>query len=241
MKFEQIIKTFSASVAGILVYLLAGGFYLQSKGFVSDPEGGFVLANNAYASEIKAPQKEIPLNYAFPQNHVMGENTAPVTLYEYSSFGCFHCADFHLQVLPELKKEFVDKGLLKVVFVPLPLDKNSMDAALLAECVDEGKYFSFIEVLFKKQRDWGMAFNPQKVLMQYAALSGLDNEKAKACLKNDATAERILKDRQAGLSDLGISGTPSFVVSSKSDNELVEGFKSFDEFASIIQAHLDEQ
>ena len=104
MKFEQIIKTFSASVAGILVYLLAGGFYLQSKGFVSDPEGGFVLANNAYASEIKMSQKEIPLNYAFPQNHVMGENTAPVTLYEYSSFGCFHCADFHLQVLPELKK-----------------------------------------------------------------------------------------------------------------------------------------
>ena len=241
MKFEQIIKTFSASVAGILVYLLAGGFYLQSKGFVSDPEGGFVLANNAYASEIKMSQKEIPLNYAFPQNHVMGENKAPVTLYEYSSFGCFHCADFHLQVLPELKKEFVDKGLLKVVFVPLPLDKNSMDAALLAECVDEGKYFSFIEVLFKKQRDWGMAFNPQKVLLQYAALSGLENEKAKACLKNDATAERILKDRQAGLSDLGISGTPSFVVSSKSDNELVEGFKSFDEFASIIQAHLDEQ
>ena len=116
-----------------------------------------------------------------------------------------------------------------------------MDAALLAECVDEDKYFSFIEVLFKKQRDWGMAFNPQKVLLQYAALSGLENEKAKACLKNDATAERILKDRQAGLSDLGISGTPSFVVSSKSDNELVEGFKSFDEFASIIQAHLDEQ
>lgn len=240
MKFEQIIKRVSSLVAGVLVFLLAGGFYLQSKGFVPDQEQGFVLARQANAAEPVKQAKSIPLNYAFPNNHVLGKADAPVTLYEYSSFGCFHCADFHLLVLPELKKEFVDKGLMKVVFVPLPLDKNSMDAALLAECVEKDKYFGFIDVLFKKQRDWGMAFNPQKVLLQYAALSGVGNEQAKGCLKNDATAERILKDRQAGLSDLGISGTPSFVVSSKKKNQLVEGFKSFEEFSEIINTHLDK-
>ena len=197
----------------------------------------FVLTKNANAAETQP--KEIPSNYAFPSDHVMGKNDAPVTLYEYSSFGCFHCADFHLQVLPELKKEFVDKGLLKVVFVPLPLDKNSMDAALLAECVDENKYFSFIDVLFKKQRDWGMAFNPQNVLIQYAALSGVGDDKAKLCLKDDKVAKKILEDRQAGLSDLGISGTPSFVVSSKAGNEMVSGFKPLEEFRNIINDHLN--
>lgn len=236
MKFEKIIRTLSAYLAGFVVFLLAGGFYLQSKGFEPDGNMGFVLTRNANASETQV--KEIPDNYAFPQNHVMGKNDAPLTLYEYSSFSCFHCADFHLQVLPELKKEFVDKGLLKVVFVPLPLDKASMDAALLAECVDEDKYFSFVDVLFKKQRDWGMAFNPQKVLVQYAALSGVSDEKAKACLKNDKVAKKILEDRQAGLSDLGISGTPSFIISSKEGNEMISGFKPLDDFRDIINAYL---
>ena len=102
------------------------------------------------------------------------------------------------------------------------------------------KLFDFADVLFKKQRDWGMSFQQQKVLMQYAALSGLSTEKAKACLKNDITAARILKDRQSGVSDLGIAGTPSFVVSSKKENEMVYGFRNFDDFKVIIESHLQE-
>lgn len=238
MKFEQIIKNVSAIVSGIVVFLIVGSFYLGVKGFEWNGTD-FVLVRPAEAAETVQP-KEIPENYAFPQDHVMGSGTAPVTLYEYSSFGCFHCADFHLDILPQIKKEYVDKGLVRIVFVPLPLDKNSMDAALLAECVDKDKYFSFADVLFKKQRDWGMAFQPQKVLMQYAALSGVSNEKAKACLQNDETAARILKDRQAGLSDLGISGTPSFVVSSKAGNELISGIRPLEDFGAIIDAQLAE-
>ena len=140
--------------------------------------------------------------------------------------------------MPALTREYVDKGLVRVVFVPLPIDKNSMDAALLAECVAPDKYFSFADVLFKKQRDWSLAFRPQKVLKQYAALSGVSTEKADACLKNDKKAEKILRDRQAGLSDLGISGTPSFVVSSKSGNELISGLKPLEDFRLVLEDHL---
>ena len=107
MKFEQIIKKISAIVAGIIVFLLAGGFYLQLKGFEPDQEKGFVLTKAANAAETDKSAKTIPMNYAFPDDHVLGKASAPVTLYEYSSFGCFHCADFHLLVLPELQKEFV--------------------------------------------------------------------------------------------------------------------------------------
>ncbi len=240
MKFENIIKSISSIISGIIVFLVAGGFYLSSKGFEIDDNGNIVLIKRVNAAETTSSYKEIPSNYAFPQDHVFGNKDAPVTLYEYSSFGCFHCADFHLEVLPLIKREYVDKGNVKVIFVPLPLDKPSMDAALLAECVEKDKYFSFVDVLFKKQRDWGMAFNPQKVLMQYAALSGVSNDKAMNCLKDDKTAARILQDRQSGLKDLGIEGTPSFVVSSKSGNELVAGFRSFDDFKAIIDNHLSE-
>jgi protein-disulfide isomerase len=113
-----------------------------------------------------------------------------------------------------------------------------MDAALLAECVSNDKYFSFANLLFKKQRDWTLAFEPYKVLMQYAALSGVSNDYAEACLRADKTAERLLTDRQAGITDLGINGTPSFVVSSALGNEMVSGVRSVADFKDILNRHL---
>ncbi len=241
--FEQIIKKVSSIIAGIVVFSIAGGVYLSSKGFEWNGKDGFVLVSKAYAADVRADEdgatRNVPNNFGFPKDHVIGDENAKVTLYEYSSFGCFHCAEFHLTVLPEIKKHYIDKGLLKVVFVPMPLDKNSMDGALLAECVDGDKYFSFVDVLFKKQRDWSLAFNPQKVLLQYAALSGLGNEKAQVCLKNDVVAARILKDRKDGLDILKIQGTPSFFVSSSKGNEAIDGLRPYEDFARVIDSHLD--
>ncbi len=237
MKFERVIRGLSQLAAAVVIFFMAGGMYLSSKGFVLNEDGEIVLVRAAQAQDNFTPP-EIPDNYAFPQKHSIGEANAPVTLYEYSSFGCSHCADFHLSTLPQLKEEFVDKGLLRLVFVPFPIDKTSMDAALLAECVDEDKYFAFIEVLFKKQRGWGMARNPIKVLKQYAALSGLPKEKADACLKNDDNAREILSDRQNGLTQLGIQGTPSFVLSAGGRSEMVPGGQSFDAFKALIESKL---
>lgn len=236
--FEKVVKRISATIAGCIVFILAGGMYLSSKGFQVDDNGNFVLMNQANASDIEEQVKEIPLNFGFPQEHVLGDKNAKVTLYEYSSFGCTHCADFHLETLPEIIKEYVDTGLIKVAFVPFPLDKNSMDAALLAECVEKDKYFAFADVLFKKQRDWGLSFNPQKVLLQYASLSGLAKEKAEACLRNDITAAMILQNRKDGIEKLSISGTPTFFVVSDKKIDTVFGIRPLDEFKKIIDAQI---
>lgn len=243
MKLENYIRKISSFVAGVAVYMMVAAFYLGAKGFEVDENNNIVFMRQAHATEQAKTQepKEIPLNFAFPQDHVMGDKNAPVTIYEYSSFGCSHCADFHLDILPKIKEQYVDKNLVRVVFVPLPIDKNSMDAALLAECVAEDKYFAFADVLYKKQRDWSLAFDPRKVLIQYAAFSGVGNDKANACLHNDINAAQILKDRKDALEILGIEGTPSFVVSSKNKNELVAGFKGFDSFAEIIEKHLPKE
>lgn len=236
---ENFIKKISASLAIIVIFLLASSFYLSFKGFVYDEEKGFLLKEaRASVPEEEEKVKDIPLNYAFPQDHVLGDEKAKVTIYEYSSFGCSHCADMHLEVLPELVKKYVDNGSVKIVFVPLPLEKNSMDAALLAECVAKDKYFDFANLLFKKQREWMLSFDTQKILRQYAALSGVGEEKAKICLKDDKTAARILGDRKAGLSDLGIKGTPSFIVSSKKGNDMLSGAQSLEVMGKIIDEHL---
>lgn len=235
---EKFIKKISATLAGLVVFMLAASFYLTLKGFVYNGEDGFILPQ-AYAEE-SMPQKEIPLNFAFPQDHVLGKRDAKVTIYEYSSFGCSHCADMHLEVLPEIVKKYVNNGAVRLVFVPLPLDKNSMDAALLAECVAKEKYFDFANLLFKKQRDWMLSFGATNVLKQLALLSGVSNDRVEVCLKDDKTAARILGDRKVGLSELGIQGTPSFIISSKKGNDMLMGSKSFDELSVVIEAHLQE-
>lgn len=239
MRFERIIKNLSGLVAAVVIFFMAGGMYLSSKGFEMTDDGSIVLVRPA-AAEAQAPLPEIPDNYVLPDEHSIGSKDAPVTIYEYSSFGCSHCADFHLHTLPKLKAEFVDKGLVRMVFVPFPIDKNSMDAALLAECVDADKYFAFIEVLFKKQREWGLSRNPVKVLKQYAALSGLAQEKADACLKNDDNAREILLNRQNGLTQLGIQGTPSFVISHQGHSEMIPGVRSYEGFKELIENRLPE-
>ena len=234
---EKFIKKISATIAMVVVFLLSASIYLQLKGFEHDDKD-FLVLKPAQAAEETEVKKEIPANFAFPQDHALGSASAKVTLYEYSSFACTHCADMHIEVLPQIIKKYVDTGLVRIVFVPLPLDKNSMDAALLAECVKSNKYFDFANVLFKHQRDWAISFTPLKVLRQYAKLSGVSDSMADACLKNDKTAARILGDRKAGLSELGIQGTPSLVVSSKGNNEMLSGFQTYDDLSAAIDRHL---
>ncbi len=233
MKFEDIIKNVSSIVALIVVYLIAAGMYLSAKGFVIDGSGEIVLVRSAYAQDNVGP-RDIPADLVLPEEHSLGKVNAPITIYEYSSFGCSHCADFHLTTLPSIIRKYVESGEVRVVFVPFPIDKASMDAALLAECVAPEQYFAFAEVLFKKQRDWSFAHNPQKVLKQYATLSGISAEQAEKCLHNDETAQKILENRQNGMTQLGIQGTPSFVVSFDGKRELIAGTVSEDYLEDLL-------
>lgn len=240
MKFENIIKNTSSFIAAVVVYLMAAGMYLSAKGFIIDGNGDIVL--NAVAQDIAAPEpKKIEVNYVLPDGPSMGDEKAPVTIYEYSSFGCSHCADFHLSTLQQIKEKYIDKGLVRLVFVPFPIDKSSMDAALLAECVDKDKYMAFAEVLFKKQREWGFARDPQKVLKQYAALSGVSPENADACLHNDENARQILENRQNGMTQLGIQGTPSFIIAANGEREMLPGAPSLERLDEIFAQKLDNK
>lgn len=240
MKLEKIIKDVSSFIAAVVIFLMAGGMYLSAKGFEMLDDGSIVLMNQAYAQENAAKEQPvIPDNYVFPSEHSEGSADAPVTLYEYSSFGCSHCADFHLNTLPLLKEKYVKEGKLRLVFVPFPIDRDSMSAALLGECMPADKYMAFADLMFKKQREWGLSRNPEKVLKQYAALSGLNSSKAEACLHNDDVAREILLNRQNGITQLGIQGTPSFVVSHKGKNELLGGAMTFENISRIIDSKLN--
>lgn len=244
MKLEVIIRTASKWIAGVVVFLMASGFYLSSKGFVMGPNGPVLATKTADAAVFgnSGPElKKVRSNLALPEGRHLGKDTAPLTLYEFSSFGCYHCADFHLNTLPKIMKEYVDTGLLKVVFEPFPLDKRSMQAAMISECIPDDKYYQFVELVFKKQREWSLSSKGEQILSQYAALSGINDAKVKACLSDDNIAKNIISDRQYAMDELGIQGTPSFVIAQDGVREVLYGAPSYNKLKGILDVKLGRE
>ena len=245
MKFEETIKKISAIVASFVVFFFAASIYLSAKGFIMH-NGQIVLTNSADARTIKEDlstgnSKKNLDAFVPPKGNILGDEKAPVTMYEYSSLGCSHCADFHLSALPKIKKELIDTGKLNFVFADFPLDRNSLRASMLARCMPKDKYFDFLNLLFKKQRDWHPLKKPQKILLEYAALNGLSKEDALKCMKSDTAAKDLDDIRQQAFTYLGLEGTPSFLLVHKDSKQLFHGAPSYGEIKEFINDKLGNQ
>ena len=241
MKFEEFIRKISQIAAFAVIYLLCAGFYLSAKHFVRQPDGNIVLIKEAHAeTDINTLATPISNNIALslPKGPILGNPNAPITIYEFSSLNCSHCSDFHLSTLPLLKREFVDSGNVKFIFTHFPLDRKSMKAAMLAECVPEGNYNSFLTLLFKKQREWMLSRDPEQTLIRYAMLNGMTEQQAKDCLHNDDLAKDILEVRQQGLDRLEIKGTPAFLVVQNGQREMLYGAPGYRTFKAYLQSKI---
>ena len=241
MNFENIIRKISALAAAILVYFLCAGFYLSLKGFVIQPDGNIVLVKPANAAtDISTLATPLDKNIALtlPTGPILGSDNAPITIYEFSSLNCSHCSDFHLSTLPLLKREFIDSGHVKFIFTNFPLDKKSMKAAMLTTCVPESHYGSFITTLFKKQREWMLAYDSEQVLIRYAMLNGLTEAQARDCIHNDDLAKDILEVRQQGLDRLQIKGTPAFLVVQNGKKEILYGAPDYRTFKAYLHSKI---
>lgn len=245
MSFENIIKKLSAFVAAFIVFFIAAGMYLSWKGFVMQPDGKIVLVKQAQASildnsadeDISTPlAKNIALS--LPKGPILGSPKAPLTLYEFSSFGCSHCADFHLNTLPKLEQDYIKQGKLKVIFVNFPLERKSMQGALIAKCITGKHYYDFVKTAFKNQREWYFSSNSEKVFADYAALNGLSREKATECLRNDDNAKDIIDIRQQAMDKLKINGTPSFLLISNNDREVIYGVPDYESLQKLLDKKL---
>lgn len=238
MKFDVLIKRISAFVAASVVFLLAAGTYLAAKGFEMI-DGQLILVKTANAAENNNEPATVGSNVVLPEGKTFGDKNAPVSIYEFSSFGCSHCADFHLNTLPKIKKEFVERGKVKIIFNDFPLDQKSMQASLISHCFNNNKYFVFLDTLFEKQREWGLSLNTADVLKKYAYLNGVSEEDADKCLKNKEKAQEIFDNRQYAAKHLKISGTPSFIVSGAGSREILYGAPSYDYLKNLIEKKLN--
>jgi protein-disulfide isomerase len=236
---EKIIKKISHIISFVAVFFLSAVFYFNFKGFTY-VDGEFVLVKQIAEA---APQNGIavigPRNIRITASdkYAIGSSLAPWTLYEYSSLGCPHCADFHLEVLPKLIHDYVDSGYIRVIFVHFPLDKKSMKAALLARCMSYEDYHAFVEKLFDYQRSWWLDEDDDR-LLQYAAEFGLGYDEAQMCMHNDNAAQEIVTDRQQALTQFHINGTPALVLSGPDGNEIINGIHGYNKLKQYIDQRL---
>lgn len=142
----------------------------------------------------------------------MGSKNAPVTIIEYASMTCPHCAEFHLGPFEELKSKYIDTGKVRFIFREFPFDPVALQASMLARCIGEKRYFGMLKILFKNLSKWAQVADPRKALGKYARLGGFTEERFKACMANQELADTILKSRLKGNKEFGVDSTPSFIV-----------------------------
>lgn len=165
----------------------------------------------------------------------VGAEDAPVTIIEYFSLTCPHCAEFHTETFPALKEKYIDTGKVRFVFRDFPLDRVALPAAVMARCVDPKRYTGVISVLFESQVQWAGAQNPLEPLSQIGRLAGLSEDQFHDCIASEAMINGVLTSRQEA-SRAGVSSTPSFLVNGK----LYPGGRSIEEFSEIIDPLLEE-
>jgi protein-disulfide isomerase len=162
---------------------------------------------------------------------VLGDPNAPVTIIEYFSLTCPHCAAFHKETLPVLKQRYIDTGKVKLVLRDFPLDRFALFAAVIAHCAGPERYPAFVDVFLETQQQWARADDPVAVLKQIAQLGGLAPEQADACLADQAMIDAVLKMRLEGENTYKVQSTPSFIIGGK----LYAGHNTPERFAELIE------
>jgi protein-disulfide isomerase len=147
-------------------------------------------------------------------DEVQGKADAPVTIIEYASMTCGHCATFHNKTYPVLKSRYIDTGKVKYIMREFPLDPLAAAGFMLARCAGPDKYYPMIEVLFQKQDQWAVQ-QPIPPLTAIAKQAGFTQEKFESCLSDQKILDGIEATRTRGSEKLGVNSTPTFFVNGK--------------------------
>ena len=184
--------------------------------------GGAWAAPQARADEV--PQIQ-------PDDRVQGNANAPITVFEFFSLTCPHCADFEANTLPEIKKNWIDTGKVKWVYRDYPLDRNALKAAIVARCAPPERYPAFVETLFAQQANWAVMDDPTPALQRIALLGGINAEQFDKCIQDDALSKSIVAGEYDAQKKYGVDSTPTFFI----DGKKAVGEMPYDQFAKLLE------
>ncbi len=162
---------------------------------------------------------------------VLGEANAPVTVIEYFSMTCGHCATFHSTTFKHLKEKYIDTGKMRFILREFPLDPLAAGGAMLARCAPNGNNYAMLDLLLEKQREWAYTDNPVAALSKLTKQVGFTQESFNACLTNQKLLDDITAVRERGTKEFGINSTPTFFV----NGEKHVGALSSQEFDKVVE------
>jgi protein-disulfide isomerase len=144
---------------------------------------------------------------------VQGKADAPVTIIEYASMTCPHCARFHAETYPAILKNYISTGKVKFVLREFPLDPRAAAAFMLARCAGDGdKRTAVIDLLFNSQQTWAYSDNPIQALQDLMKQTGMSSDDFQACLNNQKLYDNVIKERDDAGRDFSIDATPTFFI-----------------------------
>ncbi len=167
----------------------------------------------------------------------IGEEIAPVKIKVFSSFTCPHCANFHLNVIPKIISNYVNKGDVEILFIDFPLDLAALSASKIVHCVSKSEQMNIMNIIYEKQKEWGTGSTIEEInnsLKKIIKKTGYESEKLENCLNNEKIENRVLNDRIEGHKKYSISSTPTIIINEKK----YEGPNSFKDIEKIIKKNI---
>jgi protein-disulfide isomerase len=167
---------------------------------------------------------------AGPDDRILGKADAPITIFEYASFTCPHCADFDANTLPKLRAAWLDTGKARLIFRDYPLDAAAVRAAMLARCAPPEQFYAFVDELFHSQMTWASGGKVEAALGKLAKLSGMSDDQFAACMKDEAGQKRVLDSRLEAEQTYKVESTPTFFV----NGTQIVGAQPYAEFERVL-------
>ena len=164
----------------------------------------------------------------------LGGQQAPITIIEYGSLTCGKCLSFHRATYPELKKQFIDQGIVRFVYRHFPTDAAAAYGARAVNCAGD-KYYEMLDKLFSTVGTWVGTQDRDIIFVRYATSLGLDSDDFLTCINDTKKLDEIFKHQQDAKINLDVTGTPTFFI----NDEIVRGKRSFDEMKALINRALE--
>ena len=199
---------------------------LATLGFAA--AAGSLLPRAAWAQNVSPAELAVP----GPLGDVwLGPETAKVTIIEYASLTCSHCATFHAKTFPELKKRFIETGQARFTLREFPLDPLATAGFMLARADGSAKYYPITDLLFETQKNWAFSDKPLNALAQTMRQAGFSQEKFEATLRDQKLLDAVNAVKNRGAEKFKVESTPTFFV----NGQRVPGAVTIDELEKIIK------
>ncbi len=185
----------------------------------------------------EAQTAEIEADTSLVKEMSLGNPDAKVTVIEYASFTCPHCKNFHANVLPDLKKNYIDTGKINFIYREVYFDRFGLWAGMVARCAED-KYFGISDMIYNEQSEWTAGENPGAVadnLSKIGRKAGLTSDEIDACLRDEKMAVSLIKVFEDTTAADGVNSTPTFIINGEKNANM-----SYADFSAILDAKLAE-